>query len=114
MKEKNANSISISGMLVGYSVKNNYDVELKLRFTESEVTTALLFVGGIGNTIKMQAEVRSKKVNLGGWTVYRVAIDKEAQTTVVFKSNLESTNTEEFSVLATEEEEIKLKAVIKN
>lgn len=110
MAGENENVIKAIGIYAGHSARGNFDVELKMIFTESHISEALQFVAGIGQHLKMIAEVAGEKVRLGTWGVYRLAVDRNAQTTVVFKANAEHILVDNLSRLMVEDEEIILKA----
>lgn len=112
MAEENDNLITAVGVYGGHSARGNFDVELKVLFTESHVSEALQFVAGIGQHLLMIAFLGGEKIRLGTWSVYRLAVDRNAQTTVVFKTNKDAAFVDNLSRLMVEDEEITLKAKI--
>ena len=85
--------IKAVGFFYGASTKNNFDVELKIRFTESDLYDAIQFISGI-------------------WGVNKLSIDKNAQTTISLKSTIENANMDNINKLLVEEQEIVLKAKV--
>lgn len=78
--------IKVVGVYAGHSCKSNYDVELKFKFMESDLYDAIQFIAGIGKRLQLIALIGGAKIKLGVWTVYRMSIDRNAQTTVVLKT----------------------------
>lgn len=64
------NVISAIGYFDGSNSKGNFDVQLKAKFTESELANSLQFVAGIGKMLNLIAVVEGNKVKLGKFTVY--------------------------------------------
>lgn len=116
MAKDEDNIFSAIGFYNGHSCKNNYDVELRLRFTEIHLDEALQFVAGIGARLKLIANTGREKLKLGIWSVYRLSVDKNAQTTVVLKTMLDQAFVGNIPKLMeeNEENEIELKAQIIN
>lgn len=112
MAKTEGETIAATGHYAGYSAKGNFDVELRINFPETQLTEAIQFIAGIGQRMKLIAEIAGEKIKLGVWSVYRMAIDKNAQAVVVFKSNSESAFVENMQKLMVEEEEITIKAKI--
>lgn len=106
------NVIEAVGIYNGHSAKGNFDIELKMLFTEIHLNEAIQFVVGIGQHLRMVAIVNNEKIKLGTWTVYRMAIDRNAQTTVVFKTNLDSAFVDNIPKLMVEDAEVVIKAQI--
>lgn len=112
MAEKSDQFIEATGYFAGNAAKGNFDVELKLKFPETQVSNALQFVAGIGQRLKMVATVGDEKVKLGTWSVYRISVDRDLQTLIVFKSSTENAFVDSLPSLMVDEEEITLKAKI--
>ena len=104
--------IKAVGFFYGASTKNNFDVELKIRFTESDLYDAIQFISGIGRHLKLLAVVDEEKVPLVIWGVNKLSIDKNAQTTISLKSTIENANMDNINKLLVEEQEIVLKAKV--
>ena len=51
------NVISATGYFDGSNSKGNFDVQLKAKFTESELADSLQFVAGIGKMLNLIAVV---------------------------------------------------------
>lgn len=112
MAKENDNLITAVGVFGGHSARGNFDVELKVIFTEAHLSSALQFVAGIGSHLKMIAYIGEQKIRLGTWGVYRLAIDRNAQTTVVFKTSMDQAFVDNLSKLMVEDEEIIFKAQV--
>lgn len=106
------NVISAIGYFDGSNSKGNFDVQLKAKFTESELANSLQFVAGIGKMINLIAVVEGNKVKLGKFTVYSIRVDKDGNCTVTFKSNKDSVFIEDFSKIMIDEATIEFKAKI--
>lgn len=104
--------IKATAFYAGHSAKSNFDVDLKLGFTEEHVHEAIQFVAGIGNQLRMVAMVHGEKVDLGLWNVFKVLIDKNCQAKVTFKTSKENTFVERLSELMADEETITIKAKV--
>lgn len=105
----NANAkpdISGSCFFKGHTVKGNYDVQLKIGFTEDTVKQAIQLIAGIGRNLDLLAKVGNNKLKLGTWTVYKVVFDKNLQSTVTLASTIEMANMESIPDLMVEEVEI--------
>ena len=112
MAKEDDSLITAIGVFAGNSAKGNFDIELKFLFTEENLSEALQFVAGIGRHLKLIAIVNKEKVRLGTWGVYKLSVDRNAQTTVVFKTNKDDAFVENLSQLMVEDEEIEIKARI--
>lgn len=112
MAGESSNIIKATGFYAGYSAKGNYDVDLRIGFTEEHVYEAVQFLAGIGNQLRLLATVGENKIDLGLWNVYKVTVDHNAQAKVVFKTSKDNTFVERLSELMAEEEEIVLKAKV--
>lgn len=112
MAEEKANVIKATGFYAGHSAKGNFDVDLKIGFTEEHVSEAIQFVAGIGSNLKMVAIVRDNKVDLGLWNVFKVMVDRNAQAKVTFKTSKDNTFVERLAELMADEENITIKAKI--
>lgn len=104
--------IQAIGFFGGNSAKGNFDVELKMKFPEQSTPNALQFVAGIGQRLRMVASIADVKIKLGVWSVSRISIDRDLQTTVVFKSTVENAFVNSLPQLMVDEEEITIKAKI--
>lgn len=104
--------ISAIGYFDGSSSRGNFDVQLKAKFTESQLANSLQFVAGIGKMIYLVAIVEGEKIKLGKFNVYSIRIDRDGNCTVTFKSNKDSVFIEDFSKLMIEEATIEFKAKV--
>lgn len=109
---KSKEVITATGYFDGLNTKGNFDVQLKIKFYESELLNALQFVSGIGNRMKMLAIIEDTKIQIGQFTVNNIKIDRDANCTVVFKSNKDSAFVEELSSMLIDECPITVKAAI--
>ena len=109
---KSKSVISATGYFDGINTKGNFDVQLKVKFYESELLNALQFVSGIGKRIKMLAIIEDTKIQIGQFTVFSMKIDRDANCTIVFKSNKDDAFIDEFSKLMVDECSITIKAAI--
>jgi len=108
----NENVISAVGYFDGNNSKGNFDVQLKAKFTESELANALQFVAGIGKRLKLVAIVETEKVSLGQFTVYSIRIDRDGNCYITFKSDKDSSFVENIPMLMVDEATITFKAKI--
>ena len=99
LQVKNENEFSAVGIYQGHSIKNSYDVELKLLFTAEHSEEALQFIAGITNYIKVICNKSGNKLKLGTWGVYRFTIDKNMQVKISLKSTTENANIEALNAL---------------
>ena len=107
------NKFSCTCYFAGHSVKSNYDVQLKLKFLESELANCLQFVAGIGRIVKMAISVNNQEpVVLGEMTVYNIRIDKDANVIVTFKSSTDRIKQKAFSSIVEDEAVLKVFAQI--
>lgn len=104
--------IQATGFYGGSTTRDNFDIELKMKFNEGEVLNAIKFIAGIGTNIKLIAKVDGENVKLGTWGVYKLSIDKNLMATVIFKTAKEHAFLENLSKLLVEETEITVKAKI--
>lgn len=108
----NENVISAVGYFDGSNSKGNFDVQLKAKFTESELANALQFVAGIGKRLNLMAIVENEKVKLGQFTVYNIRIDRDGNCYITFKSDKDSSFVESITKLMVDEATITYKAKI--
>lgn len=104
--------IQANGYFNGSNTKGNFDVQLKFKFPESELANALQFVAGIGRRLQVIAVIEKEKLKLGQYTVQQIKIDRDANCSIVLKSNKDDTFVDEFSKLLVEEAIITLKAKV--
>ena len=112
MAKENEAIIQATGFYAGYSAKGNFDVDLKIGFTEENVANGIKFVTAIGNQISLVAKVADEVIKLGIWNVYKVVVDHNAQCKVQFKTSKDNTFVDKFDKLITDEQDIILKAKI--
>ena len=110
----NGNVIKAHGYFDGNSAKGNFDVQLKAKFVEEDLPSALQFVAGIGKKLKLLAKVNDEKVKLGRFTVYNIRIDRDANCTVTFKSNIDNVENENIPLLMGDEVEPRREFIIEN
>ena len=94
------NEFNAVGIYEGHSIKNNYDVELKLLFIEQHINEAIQFLAGFTKYSKIICKKNEEKLNLGTWSVYRLSVDKNLQTKVVLRTTYENANLESLNKLA--------------
>lgn len=97
---ENANEFNVVGIYEGHAIKTNYDIELKLLFTEQHINEAVQFLAGFSKHIKVICKKNDKKLILGTWSVYRLAVDRNLQTKVVLRTTYENVNLEQLNSLA--------------
>ena len=112
-ESKDVEAVKLKGIYLGHSIKSNYDVELKVRFSEESLAKALGLVVGISRNVNITVKNNDEIAKLGDWNVCRISIDKNAQMTVVFKSNTSSAKIDDLSKVIADENEIILKCVFK-
>ena len=91
---QNENDIIAIGIYNGHSVKYNYDVELKLIFTEDHINEALQFLAGLTCYMKIICKKMNEKINIGTWSLNKLTINKNAQTKISLKSTTENADLE--------------------
>ena len=106
------NSFSAVGYFGGSTTKGNFDIQLKAKFSESDLQDALQFLVGIGKRLKLAAKVGEEKMNLGTFSVFSFKVDRDANTTIVFKSNIDLVKMENIPKLMVEEQEVEFKAMV--
>lgn len=102
---QNENDFIAVGIYNGHSVKNNYDVELKLVFTEEHLNEALQLLSGLTFYMKIICKKLNEKINLGVWSLNKLSIDKNAQTKISLKSTTENVDLEGIQKLISSVEE---------
>ncbi len=105
------NLISATGYFNGSNSKSNFDVQLKFRFPQTEITNALQFVTGIGKRMKLVALLsgETQPIKLGIFNVYSMRIDRDMNCDVTFKSNLDNSFVGNFEKLMIDEAIITVK-----
>ena len=111
-KENKEGLITASGFFNGSTTKGNFDVQLKIKFPESQLANSIQFLAAIGKRMKMIAMVDEEKVNLGVFSIQQIKIDMNANNLITFKSNKDEAFVDEISKLLIEETQIVLKAKI--
>ena len=103
--------ISAIGYFNGSNSKSNFDVQIKFRFSQTELPNALQFVTGIGRRMKLVAclEGESNNIKLGIFNVYSMRIDKDMNCDITFKSNLDNSFVGNFEKLMIDEAIITIK-----
>lgn len=105
--------VTATGYFDGSKTKSNFDIELCFKFPEAEIGNAMEFVMGIGGQLKLIAKVKDKKLKLGTFNLYNFSVDKDANSKVRFKSNIDMCDVNSFTELMVDDElPIELKAKI--
>ena len=94
------------GFYDGYSIRGNYSVELKFKFSQANLAQALSFVELIGSPIKLGCAIGTNKYKLGIFTIYKFSIDRDAETSISFRSQKESIDIESIAPLLEDEVQI--------
>ncbi len=102
---ENTNEFNAVGIYEGHAIKTNYNIELKLLFTEQHINEAVQFLAGFAKHIRIICKKNGKKLDLGTWSVYRLAVDRNLQTKVVLRTTYENVNLEQLNSLAVNTEE---------
>ena len=102
---ENVNEFNAVGIYEGHAIKTNYNIELKLLFTEQHINEAVQFLAGFAKHIRIICKKNAKKLDLGTWSVYRLAVDRNLQTKVVLRTTYENVNLEQLNSLAVNTEE---------
>ena len=93
-----------------YSIKNGL-VEISFRCVNSQLSNALSFAILIGKPIKLGCSIEDSKYKIGTFSIHRLAVDRDGETVIVFKSNKDSVNLESVIPLLEDEVQINLMAV---
>ena len=113
MAKENSEIIQATGYFNGSKTKGNYDIELNFKFTEAELANVLQFLAGIGSELNILAIVNEQKVKLGSFNLYNLSVDRDANSKVRFKSNMDRCYMNNFTALMFDEEvPITLKAKV--
>ena len=105
--------IQALGFFECQSSKGNFDVQLKMSFREDQLGNAFQLVTAIGKELAILAVVNDDdKVKLGKFSLYSLKVDKNANCTVVFKSNINDCFVGNFERLMVDEATILLKCKI--
>lgn len=84
----------------GYSAKKNGDLDLKFKVPYSDVVNVVSLVRMINCNIGVEAKVNSgKPVSLGTFYVNKISIDRDGESTIVFNTELSSSEIDNFSDL---------------
>lgn len=102
---ENTNEFNAVGIYEGHAIKTHYNIELKLLFTEQHINEAVQFLAGFAKHIRIICKKNGKKLDLGTWSVYRLAVDRNLQTKVVLRTTYENVNLEQLNSLAVNTEE---------
>lgn len=104
MAEENENNLIIASCYFdGYKTKGNFDVEINFKFPEEQLANSLQFMAGIGNHLKVIALVNEVKVPLGTFTFYNYSVDRDANSKIRFKSNIDDCIINNFAKLMVDE-----------
>lgn len=104
--------IKAAGYFDGYNSRGNFDVQLKAKFSNEELANALQFVAGIGKKVSLVANIEDESVKLGKFNVYSLRIDRDGNSYITFKSNIDNAFVDNFSQLMIEEAMIVYKAKV--
>ncbi len=83
------NVVKARGFYNGHSAKGNFDIELKLVFTETEAVNALQFISFVGHQLKLIAKQEFIKdpIKLGMFNFYNLRVDRDANVYVSLRAN---------------------------
>ena len=104
--------IVATGFFNGSSSSGTFDIVLKFKFPEEQLTNALQFLAGIGRRLKLIANVDGEIIKLGTFTINQLNVDRDANASIKFKSNKEMCFSNNFEKLMIEETPIVLKAKV--
>lgn len=106
------NTIKVTGVFRGSSVKENSCVSLKFGFLSTVLPAALQFVAGVGKKIKLGIFAEDSKYYLGEYWLYSFRMDRDGESVIEFRSDTDSVNLNNISMLAEIKAEIEIKAKI--
>ena len=99
------------GYYNGYSIKSNYDIELKFKFPLSSMGKSLTFVQLIGKPLKLVCKLHDTNYKLGIYNIYRYTIDRDGEASISFRSSKENVELENIIPLLEEEAQFTLLAM---
>ena len=112
-KEKDEAILTATGFFGGSNMKGTYDVDLMMKFPEEQLTNAVQFIASIGKQLKIIAYVNELKMKLGTFRIHSIAIDRDANSKIKFKSMIDNCDVNCISqLMINEETPIVLKAKI--
>lgn len=101
------NSVIIAeGYYDGHQAKGNFEIQLKVKFLETDLANALQFVAGIGKQVQLIAKVTDEKIKLGTFNIYNIVVDRNATCKIQFRSNTDYVKVENLSKLMVDETSI--------
>ena len=103
-----------AGLLHNFKSKSNFDIEVSFDFTEDQLSNAMQFMAAIAKRIKVIAKIGEAKVTLGTFRFHSFKVDRDANSRLVLKTNMDDCNSLD-SIMAMgnpEEQYIVLKAKI--
>ena len=92
--------IKMECTFAGYSAKKNGDLDLRFKAPYSEVVNAVSLVRMINCNIGVEAKVnQGKPVSLGTFYLNKLSIDRDGESTILFNTELNSSEIENFKDL---------------
>lgn len=98
------NTIKVSGIYNGHTIRKNFDVELKLRFTEGQLANSLQFLAGFGKQVILKAQVNKEVLYLGVFNINKIIIDKNGNSFLSLMSNNDYVKLENIEKIMVEDE----------
>lgn len=96
--------VKIECTFAGYSAKKNGDLDLKFKAPYSEVVNSVSLVRMLSCNIGVAAKVnQGKPISLGTFYLNRLIIDKDGESSIVFNTEINSSEIENFKDLLTPE-----------
>ena len=116
----NESIVKATGIYNGHSIRNNMNVELKVRFNENELANAITFIAGIGKRLRVLAKFKDqetdaeKKVKLGSFNINRISIDRNGNCFLSLMSSREYVFVDNINEILSDETEITFIAQIES
>ena len=112
---ENESVIKASALYNGHSIKKNFDVELKLRFIDTQLANSLQFIAGIGQQVQLRAIINEEKLYLGLFNINSIRVDRDGNSFISFMSNSESVSLESIEKHLVEDTDIRIAGkIVKN
>lgn len=103
--------IKIECTFAGYSTKKNGDIDIKFKAPYSEIVNVISMVRMINRNIGISCKVNgSKPISLGTFFLNKLSIDRDGESTLIFNTELDSAEINNFVELLTPESIIHIMA----
>lgn len=101
--------VKLEAQYNGHNVKQNGNVDLKFKIPYSDLTSCLKLLQLISCNIHLKTKLHNKDViDLGSFYLNKMSIDREGESSLIFNTELDSTDLNAFTPLTEKDIIIKL------